>query len=157
MVGSRGSVVGWGAMLWGRRSGVWFPVTSLNFSVGLILPATLWPLGWVGLKQKWVSEIFLALKGGRCVRLSTSTPFMSRKCGRLDISQPCGPPQLLERVASSSSNMHVDHSHGCANIAVEFLDSFQILISSLCVCARVCVCYRSVVLFLNLNVIHLKF
>jgi hypothetical protein len=38
-----GSIVGWGTMLQARRSCVQFPMKSLDFSIDLFLPATLWP------------------------------------------------------------------------------------------------------------------
>ena len=46
---ARGGAVGWGTALQDGRSRVRFPMVSLEFFIDIILPAALWPWGWLSL------------------------------------------------------------------------------------------------------------
>ena len=49
LLGARCGAVGWGTALQVGRSRVRFPMVSLEFFIDIILPAKLWPWGWLSL------------------------------------------------------------------------------------------------------------
>jgi hypothetical protein len=67
------SIVGWGTVLQVERLQVQVPMTELDFSINLILPATPWPCDQLSLQQKWVPGIFLWVKGSWHISLWAST------------------------------------------------------------------------------------
>ena len=86
--GARGGAVGWGTALQVGRSRVRFPMVSLKFFIAIILPAALWPWGWLSFYQKWV---FPEGKGGRCLGL-TNLPLSCADC--LEIWEPNPPANM---------------------------------------------------------------
>ena len=66
-------------------------MVSLEIFIDIILPAPIWPWGWLSLWQKWVPGIFPGGNGGLCVRL-TPLPNLCADC--LEIWEPQPPGTL---------------------------------------------------------------
>jgi hypothetical protein len=94
--GSRGSVVGWDNVLQAGRSRFRSPMSTLDFSIDLMLSDALWA---VGSSQPLTEKSTRNLPGGKGRRARkadiTAICRLSVKCGSFDVSQPCGPPRLL--------------------------------------------------------------
>jgi len=73
-IGTCVGAVGWGTALQAGRSRVRFLMVPLELFIDIILPAALWPWGWLSFQQKWVPGIFPGGKGGRCIGLKTLPP-----------------------------------------------------------------------------------
>jgi len=64
-------------------------MVSLEFFIGIILPAALWPLGvYSASNRNDNQECFLGDKGGQCVELYVP---IALKSGSLNLLEPAGP------------------------------------------------------------------
>jgi hypothetical protein len=89
----------------------------LLLSVVVVVVVVWRPWSQLSLYHKLVPGIFLGLKRGWCVKLTTSPPpgsRMYRKCGSLDVSQLLAPPRPIRRMAlpfGSRSSVHSSMMH----------------------------------------------
>jgi len=73
--GVRCGEVGWGTALQPEGRGFDSRVVPLIFFIDIILPAALWPWGWLSLSNRIeYQECFIGGKDGRCLGLATLTP-----------------------------------------------------------------------------------
>jgi len=97
-IGSRIGAVGWGTAPQAGRSQVRFQMVSLEFFIDIILPATLWPRGWLSLWQKWVPGIFSGWSRQPVCRADNLTTFMCRLPWNLGASTSWNPQGLSRPV-----------------------------------------------------------
>jgi len=75
-------------------------MVSLEFFIDIILPAALWPRGWLILWQKWVPGIFLGVKAA----VALGWPYhlhvpIVLKSGSLNLLEASGPVQACNGIA----------------------------------------------------------
>ena len=76
-------------------------MVSVQCFIDIFLSVPLWPRGWLYLWHGWVPCIFLGVKDGRCVGLTTLSPhvLITLKSGNLNLLEPSGPIQVSTATA----------------------------------------------------------